>query len=282
LLASDANDGEMSMTTLPKTKKIELALDQGWLTIALNTPENRNALSEELTAELVAALHAVRDDRTVRGITLRGRGRVFCAGGDLKGFKSGFHGEDSNHARVAASNRKGGEMFALMDSMPQVLLVLVHGAAIAGGLGMVCCGDVVAVTGDAKFSLTETQLGFPPAQIAPYVARRLGVSTARRLMLTGARFTGAHARDLGLADFVAEDEIGFDAIEAGIRRDVMRCAPGANAITKEILLAAPRLSADELMDIAADGFARCMLSDEGREGIASFVEKRKPSWAPLK
>ena len=270
------------MTTLPKTKNIELALDQGWLTIALNTPENRNALSEELTAELVAALHAVRDDRTVRGITLRGRGEVFCAGGDLKGFKSGFHGEESNHARVAAANRKAGEMFSLIDSMPQVVLVLVHGAAIAGGLGMVCCGDVVVVTGDAKFSLTETQLGFPPAQIAPYVGRRLGVSTARRLMLTGARFTGAHALELGLADFIAEDEIGFDAIEAEIRRDVMRCAPEANGITKEILLAAPRLSADEMMDFAADGFARCMLSDEGREGIASFVEKRKPSWALLK
>ena len=267
------------MTQLPETKAIELELDNGWLTIAFNTPENRNALSSQLTSELIETLNVVRDDRSVRGITLRGRGGVFCAGGDLKGFKSGFHGGEASHADVAAANRAGGEMFVLINSMPQVVLILVDGAAIAGGLGMVCCGDVVAVTKGAKFSLTETQLGIAPAQIAPYVARRLGVAMARRLMLTAQRFTGAEAKDYGLADFVAEDEAGFDAFEADIRKNVMRCAPGANAITKEILLAMPVLPPEEMMDFAADGFARCMMSDEGREGIASFVEKRKPSWA---
>ena len=267
------------MTTLPETKSILLDLDNGWLTIAFNTPENRNALSKELTSELLATLNAVRDDRNVRGITLRGKGGVFCAGGDLKSFKSGFHGGEATKADVAKANRGGGEMFALINSMPQVVIALVDGAAIAGGLGMVCCADVVAVTKDAKFALTETQLGIAPAQIAPYVVQRLGLSMARRLMLTAARFNGEQAEGYGLADYVAEDDAGFDEFEMSIRKNVMRCAPGANAITKEILLAAPNLNAEEMMDFAADGFARCMMSDEGREGIASFVEKRKPSWA---
>lgn len=267
------------MTTLPKTEALILDLHEGWLTIWFNTPENRNALSDQLSEELIATLQAVHSDRTVRGITLRGKGGVFCAGGDLKAFKAGFHGGEAAHADVAKMNRKGGEMFALINTMPQVLVVLVEGAAIAGGLGMVCCADVVAVTKDTKFSLTETQLGIAPAQIAPYVVQRLGLTTARRLMLTGARFTGAGAKDIGLADYVVDDAEGLNTMEAEIRKDVLRCAPGANAVTKEIVLAALRLDHEAMMDFAADRFARCMMSEEGREGIASFVEKRKPKWA---
>ena len=266
------------MTTLPNTETLLLALDKGWLTITLNTPENRNALSEELSVELTATLNAVRNDRTVRGITLRGNGGVFCAGGDLKGFMKSLAG-DLTQEEAAAMNRKGGELFALVNTMPQVVVALVDGAAIAGGLGLVCCADIVVLTKDAKFSLTETQLGIAPAQIAPYVIQRLGLTAARRLMLTGARFTGAEAKALGLADFVVENAIALDPTEAAIRKDVMRCAPGANAVTKEILLAISRLDHEAMIDFAADGFAQCMIGDEGREGIASFVEKRKPKWA---
>ncbi len=266
------------MTELPDAKNLILDFDKGWLTIWLNTPENRNALSEETVGELTAALNAVRNDRTVRGVTLRGKGGVFCAGGDLKGFMKSLAG-DLTHDEAAAMNRKGGELFALINTMPQVVIALVEGAAIAGGLGMVCCADVVVVTKDAKFSLTETQLGIAPAQIAPYVVHRLGLTTARRLMLTGARFEGEEATRYGLADFVADDAAGLDAIEAGIKKSVTRCAPGANATTKELVLAATHLEPEPMRKLAADRFATCLLSDEGREGIKAFVEKRKPYWA---
>jgi len=263
---------------LPKTETLILDLDDGWLTIWFNTPENRNALSDKLVEELAVTLNTVRDDRTVRGITLRGKGGVFCAGGDLKAFQASLSGGLTHEAAVAM-NKGGGELFAMVNAMPQVVVILVEGAAIAGGLGLVCCGDLVAVTKDAKFSLTETQIGIPPAQIAPYVVKRLGLTTARRIMLTGARFSGADAGALGLADYVADDDNGLTAIESDIRKSVRRCAPGANAKTKEILLAAQRLNADEMMDFAANGFAACITSDEGREGIASFIQKRKPKWA---
>jgi len=267
------------MTNLPKTENLLLEQDAGWLTIWFNRPDNRNALSKELTTELKEVLHAVRDNQKIRGITLRGKGGVFCAGGDLKGFKNNYQGGSQTMEDIAAASRQGGQMFDLINELPQVVLILVEGAAIAGGLGMVCCADAVAVTKDAKFAMTETAIGIPPAQIAPFVAQRLGLRIARRLMVTASRFDGEEAHRLGLADFVADDAAGLEQIEADMKKQVRRCAPVANAVTKAIVLATRHLNREEQLDFAAKGFAKCMLSDEGREGVASFIEKRKPIWA---
>lgn len=268
------------MEKLPDTKEIQLQSEAGWLTIWLNRAEARNALTAEMIGELRSVLSAVRDDREVRGITLRGRGGVFCAGGDVKGFKATFQGGGQSVEDIAASSRRAGELFRLINTMPQVVIVLVEGAAVAGGLGMACAGDVVVVTRDARFSLTETRLGIPPAQIAPYVVQRIGLAAARRIMLTATRFDGSDAKALGIADFLANDSAELETLEAVIRADVMRCAPGAIAVTKELALAATRLDAEAMLDLAAQRFAECMLGDEGREGVAAFVEKRKPRWAP--
>ena len=267
------------MTNLPKTENILLEQDAGWLTIWFNRPDNRNALSKELTTELKEVLNAVRDKKNFRGITLRGKGGVFCAGGDLKGFKNNYQGGSQTVEDIAAASRQGGQMFDLINELPQVVLILVEGAAIAGGLGMVCCADAVAVTKDARFAMTETAIGIPPAQIAPFVAQRLGLRIARRLMVTASRFDGKEAHRLGLADYVVDDAAGLDQIEADMKKQVRRCAPGANAVTKAIVLATRHLNREQQLDFAAKGFAECMLSDEGREGVASFIEKRKPIWA---
>ena len=267
------------MTNLPKTENILLEQDAGWLTIWFNRPDNRNALSKELTTELKEVLNAVRDKKNIRGITLRGKGGVFCAGGDLKGFKNNYQGGSQTVEDIAAASRQGGQMFDLINELPQVVLILVEGAAIAGGLGMVCCADAVAVTKDARFAMTETAIGIPPAQIAPFVAQRLGLRIARRLMVTASRFDGEEAHRLGLADFVVDDAAGLEQIEADMKKQVRRCAPVANAVTKAIVLATRHLNREEQLDFAAKGFAECMLSDEGREGVASFIEKRKPIWA---
>ena len=267
------------MTNLPKTEHILLEHDAGWLTIWFNRPDNRNALSKELTTELKEVLNAVRDKKNIRGITLRGKGGVFCAGGDLKGFKNNYQGGSQTVEDIAAASRQGCQMFDLINELPQVVLILVEGAAIAGGLGMVCCADAVAVTKDARFAMTETAIGIPPAQIAPFVAQRLGLRIARRLMVTASRFDGKEAHRLGLADYVVDDAAGLDQIEADMKKQVRRCAPGANAVTKAIVLATRHLNREQQLDFAAKGFAECMLSDEGREGVASFIEKRKPIWA---
>lgn len=258
---------------------IDCRREGGWLTIWLDRPETRNALSGQMSAELIAALDAVRDDRSLRGITLRGRGGVFCAGGDLRAFRRMATGEMTED-EIAAFSAAGARLFAVLDAQPQVVLALVEGAAMAGGLGLLCAADVVVATRDARFALTETRLGLPPAQIAPYVVRRVGMTEARRIMLTGARFDGEAARRMGLANLLAEDTGGLDTIEAELRADVLRCAPGATAATKALLRALPAMPPEEVPQMAGRSFARCLAGPEGQEGVAAFLERRRPSWAP--
>jgi isohexenylglutaconyl-CoA hydratase len=267
------------MADLPATTAIELELKSGWLTIWFNQPDNRNALSQELTGDLIRVLNAVRDDRTVRGITLRGRGGVFCAGADLKAFRAGHQGGASGaREAVIEQSKRGAGMFDLVNTMPQVVIALVEGAAMAGGFGLACCCDVVICDAKAKFAMTETAIGLSPAQISPFVVQKLGFATARRLMLTAARFDGAEAHTLGFADFVAEGAAALEAIETRIKVQVLKCAPGAIADTKALILALPRLDREQTVHVAAENFAGRMHSDEAREGVASFIEKRKPRW----
>jgi isohexenylglutaconyl-CoA hydratase len=271
------------MIALPETRTLELVLHQGWLTIWLNTPENRNALSDALVAELAAVLKAVREERPdhrtgVRGITMRGRGGVFCAGADLKNFQQNFQVSGDREA-ILAMSANAAEIFDLVNEAPQVVIVLIEGAAMAGGFGLACCADVVLCAADARFAMTETAIGITPAQISPFVIQKLGYAAARRLMLTAARFDGREAAALGFADFVGEDVAGLEAIEHRLKKQVLSAAPGAVAATKELLRQIVGKPRAEVIALAAANFADRMVSGEAKEGVASFFEKRKPAWA---
>ncbi len=266
------------MTSLPEVTGVAPELDNGWLTIWFDQPDTRNALTDDLVDGLRTTLEAVRDDRDVRGITLRGRHGVFCAGGNLKQFKSSFQGGGSRDD-ILEMSKGAATLFDLINEMPQVTIAVIEGAAMAGGFGMACCADVVICEAGARFAMTETAIGISPAQIAPFVIQKLGYATARRLMLTAARFDGNGAHELGFADFVAEGVEALDGIEQQIRKQVLGCAPGAIADTKSLILALPGMTRDEAIDAAAENFTGRLLSDEGREGVASFLEKRKPIWA---
>ena len=263
--------------SLPHTESLILERNASVLTIWFNRPEARNALTAQMTDELGAVLAAISDDRSIRSIVIRGKGGYFCAGGDIKGFKSGMQGE-MDHAEVAASNRSFGDLMIKLNEQPQVVIVLVEGAAIGGGLGLACVGDVTIVTADAKFRLSETSLGIPPAQIAPFVTERVGLTQARRLMLTGAKFKGEQAVDYGVAHLLAQDSDDLERLCQETLGQIRACAPGANATTKAIVFETTRKPRTEALDFAANGFASCMLSDEGREGVAAFVEKRAAKW----
>ncbi|MDA9983539.1 enoyl-CoA hydratase-related protein [Porticoccaceae bacterium] len=269
--------GDLSKFQLPETQSLILERQGSVLKIWLNRPQAKNALSEEMTDELHLVLDAVRDDRSIRTLVLRGKGGVFCAGGDIKGFKSDMQAVSAE--QVAKSNRSFGDLMIKINEQPQVMIMLVEGAAIGGGLGLACVADVTLVTADARFRLSETSLGIPPAQIAPFVRERVGLTQARRLMLTGARFQGEEAVRLGIGHQVAMDADDLEAQCEVILGHINACAPGANAVTKGILFESLRRPRAEALDFASQGFAQCMLSPEGLEGIAAFVEKRKPSWA---
>jgi len=248
------------------------------LKLWFNRPEARNALTGDVVDALMKTLDDIRDDRSIRTIVLRGKGGIFCAGGDIKGFKSGMQG-GGDPKEIAKGNRTFGNLMVKLNEQPQVVVMLVEGGAIGGGLGLACVGDVTIVTKDTRFQLSETSLGIPPAQIAPFVTERVGLTTARRLMLTGARFKGEEAVRLGIGHMVAEDAADMERMCEQVLGQIANCAPGANAVTKSIVFETTRRPRGEALDFAADGFAACMLSDEGKEGVTAFIEKRKPSWA---
>ena len=266
------------MTTLPTTTALILEREGSVLRIWFNRPEVRNALTAEITGELGAVLDAVRDDRSIRTLVIRGKGGVFCAGGDIKGFKSGMQGS-GDAKEIARSNRAFGDLMIKINEQPQVVVMLVEGGAVGGGLGLACVGDVTIVEKETRVQLSETSLGIPPAQIAPFVVERVGLTQARRLMLTGARFKGEEAVRLGIGHFLADGAEDLERICADVLGQIANCAPGANAVTKAIVFEATRRPRAEALDFAADGFASCMLSEEGREGVAAFIEKRKARWA---
>lgn len=234
----------------------------------------RNPLTNARVDALIK-LCAALQTAPIRGVTFRGRGGIFCAGGDLKSFKTVFQGGASKDDVVALSLRAA-DLFDAVAALPQFTVMAVEGAVMAGGFGLACIGDMVIASQGTKFSLSETRIGLTPAQIAPFVVSRLGMPAARRLMLTGAMLDTDTARQVGLVDYVVAD---MDRALAEQQAKVMAAAPVALATIKKQLAALPLQTRAEQRQMAADTFADRMLSDEAREGISAFFDKRKPNWA---
>jgi len=266
------------MTT--DTPYVRASRDKHVLTLVLDDPATKNALTAGLAAELRAQLDAAREDRSIRAIVLRGANGAFCAGADLKGALADLAAPAAQGEAdpVYRANRAGGALFSALNSQPQTVIAVVQGPAFGGGFGMVCCADVVLATPAARFALSETSLGIPPAQIAPYVVARLGLARARRLALTGSRIDGSEAARIGLADLVFEDAGELEAALRGILNDIGRCAPKALAVTKELIMASGGGVASDMLDRAAAAFTGCIRGAEGSEGIAAFNEKRPAAW----
>lgn len=269
------------MANLPECNLLLLEQRGSVLHMTINRPEARNALSDEVVGELIKVVDAIADDRGVRAVVLRGAGGTFCAGADLKAFHQAFQtdppeGDESDP--VTVTNRTFGEFMLKMNNMPQTLVGVVEGAAFGGGLGLVCVTDIAIGMADTKFALSETTLGIPPAQIAPFVVQRIGLTQARRLALSGMRFTGEEAERIGLLHFVAKDEAERDALLEKVLRDIGRCAPGACVETKRLLFSSTGGPSGEVLDWAAEAFTRQLRGSEGREGVQAFIEKRKARW----
>lgn len=156
---------------------------------------------------------------------------------------------------------------------------MLQGAVLGGGLGLVCVSDIAISADTAQFGLPETSLGLLPAQIAPFVVQRIGLTQARRLALTAARFDGHEAQRLGLVQFVERDTQALAERVDEVLRQVLRCAPGANAATKALLLASLEQPLSPLLDEAAQAFAAAVTGPEGSEGTLAFMQKRPPNWA---
>jgi isohexenylglutaconyl-CoA hydratase len=250
------------------------------LFLTLQSPHNRNAMSAGMIAELETVLAQLQQHRA-RALVIQGSEGTFCSGGDINQFAvdAATAAPAMGIDPVVVSNRRFGRLLEAIDAAPQVVIAAIEGPAFGGGCGLACASDIVIAHANARFSLSETTLGVIPAQIAPFVVRRLGLRTARRLALTAQRFDGRDAYRFGLADELCEDSDRLQASLENTLKLIGNCAPGANATTKQLFARAQRMPITELLDQASQYFADSLRS-EGREGAAAFLEKRRPSWVP--
>ncbi|MGH8450234.1 enoyl-CoA hydratase/isomerase family protein [Pseudomonas sp.] len=247
-----------------------LEAHNGVLHITLNRPASRNAMSLEMVNELRSVLAQL--DSQTRALVISGAGGHFCAGADVKDMVNAGH-------QLQALNRAFGTLLQEVEAVPQVVIVVLQGAVLGGGFGLACVSDVAIADHQAQFGLPETSLGLLPAQIAPFVVKRIGLTQARRLALTAARFDGAEAGRLGVVHFVEVDSQGLAQRLDEVLGQVLRCAPGANGRTKALLLASVEEPLEVVLDRGAQWFAESALGVEGVEGTQAFVQKRRPGWA---
>jgi len=243
--------------------------------VTLDRPEIRNAFDDALIAALTKALRALDSDNKVRAVVLAGNGPAFCAGGDLNWMKrmAGYgYEENLSDAQALA------DLMKTLDRMRKPTIARVHGPAYAGGVGLVAACDIAVGTPEAKFCLSEAKLGLSPATISPYVVRAMGERMARRYFLTAEVFDAAEAQRIGLLTAVSPSEKLDGEIEE-ILRHLMQSGPQALLKIKDLIRAVTAGPVDDAMIAdTAKRIAEIRVSPEGREGVASFLEKRKPSW----
>lgn len=260
------------------TQNLIVEVADGVGRVTLNRPEIRNAFDDALIAALTKAMKALEADKRVRVVLLAGAGPAFCAGADLNWMKrmaKYTYAQNLKDARALAT------MLKTIDRLAKPTLARVHGAAFAGGTGLVAACDIAIGVPEAEFCLSEAKLGLSPATISPYVIRAMGERAARRYFLTAERFSGVEAHRIGLlTELVPHGEL--DAKVAGITGHLLQGGTEALKAIKDLIRAASRGGpvTDRLVEDTARRIAKIRTSKEGREGIASFLEKRRPAWLP--
>lgn len=244
-------------------------------TLTLNRPEIRNAFDDAQIERLTRALREAEADSRVRVVVIAGNGPAFCAGADLNWMKRmAGYGYEQNLADAAAL----AEMLRTLDRMTKPTLARVHGPAFAGGTGLVAACDIALGTPEAKFCLSEAKLGLSPATISPYVVRAMGARMARRYFLTAEVFDAEEAFRIGLLSALVPTAELDATLEATLKH-LLAGGPRAMAEIKDLIRAVSAGTIDAAMIAdTARRIAEIRVTAEGREGIASFLEKRKPAW----
>jgi methylglutaconyl-CoA hydratase len=247
--------------------------------VTLDRPELRNAFDDALIKLLHEAFVSLGEDKAIRVVILAGNGPAFCAGADLNWMKRmAKYGYDENLADARAL----AQMLATLDRMPKPTIARVHGPVFAGGTGLVAACDIAVGTPEAKFCLSEAKLGLSPATISPYVIRAMGEHNARRYFLTAEVFDADEALRIGMLSLLVSPSDIDEAIEDLVNH-LLAGGPEAHAKIKDLIRAvAGRPVDDALLADTAKRIAEIRVSPEGKEGIASFLEKRKASWCSKK
>ena len=263
------------MTSNLSTRTIDLRLDNEVLHLTFNRPDVFNALSTEMIGELINVFSCI-DEIGARLIVMRGAGGNFCAGADLGEMMALIDiAQKWDIEAIAGHNAEGGKLLAAVDKCPVPVVAILEGAVYGGGVGIACAVDIAVATSTVSFGLPETNLGLVPAQISPYVKRRVGESNARLIALLGGRFDAARAQELGMVHFLVNNEEQLGAVMTELIERILASPPKALATAKQLMT-----GGIEAMDPVSLGalFARHMISEEGQEGTSAFAEKRKPKW----
>jgi methylglutaconyl-CoA hydratase len=254
---------------------VKMTIEGRVATITLNRPEVRNAFNEQAIAELTQAFEGMGRSDMVDVIVLAANGPAFCAGGDLRWMeKMAGYTPDENRADALQL----AQMLRAIYLCPKPVVAKVQGDCYAGGMGLAAACDIIVAGEDAHFCLSEVKLGLIPATISPYVVKAMGEQAARRYFLTAERFTAAEARRIGFVHETVTAE-ALDVTVAHIVKAILSNGPHAvqqaKTLVREI---AGRGVDDALLADTAERIAAIRASEQGREGVSAFLEKRKPSW----
>jgi methylglutaconyl-CoA hydratase len=252
---------------------VEIVRRDAVATVTVRRPEVHNAFNERVIAELNEAFDAVSSDDDVRVVVLAGGGRSFSAGADLDWMRRAAAFSEEENRRDAAALAK---MLRAMAECPRPVVARVQGSAFGGGAGLVAASDIAVAAASARFGFTETRLGLVPATIAPHVIEKIGPGWALRLFLTGERFDAARALSIGLVYRVVPDE-ELDVAIDDVVATLLAGGPQAQRACKE-LVRRVAFDSQEIDEYTSELIARVRSSDEGREGVLAFLEKRDPRW----
>jgi len=254
---------------------LSLSIHSAVATVTLNRPDVRNAFNETTIAEITEVFQQLDADATVRAIVLAANGPAFCAGADLNWMKKMA---DYTHAENLADAGQLAAMLAAIYRCSKPVVAKVQGDCYAGGMGLVAACDIAVSVDTANYCLSEVRLGLIPATISPYVIKAMGESAARRYFITAERFSAAEAQRIGFVHEVTSADT-LDAKVAEIVKALCANSPNAVRQAKQLVQdVSSRELTPELVAATVEGIAQIRASEEGREGVRSFLEKRKPSW----
>lgn len=255
--------------------RLEVTREGGVARVTLARPEVRNAFDEVMIAELTRAFLSFATAVETRVVILSGAGPTFCAGADVEWMRRA--GNWSKLENETDAQRMAG-MLRAIDQCPRPVIAVVHGAAIGGGVGLIAASDVAIAADDAVFSLAEVKLGILPAVISPYVLRAIGPRQARRWFLTGERFGAAEALRIGLVHETAASA-ELDAAADRMVEKLLTSAPDAVGEAKRLIAQVAGRSPVDVMAETVRAIAERRASEEAKEGLTAFLEKRPPAWA---
>jgi len=265
---------------LPECAWLTLRQDGFHLTVTLNRPDARNAMGAAMAQELAAVFDAVRTRRDIAAIVLRGAGKHFCAGGDLKDMTDAIDPPAPGAPDpLYAVNRRFGDLLTAVDAAPQAVVAVVQGAARGGGFGLICAADVVIAQADSTYAMPETGFGLPGAQIIPFVTMRLGAHYARRLIVTGDAVDGVEMHRAGLVSHLCADAAAAEAALRTVLDQIKGRSPTAVAQSKALVAQVGMRPLSLILDEGARVVAEGTRTGDGREGLDAFFAKRKPAWA---